>query len=155
MAERIQRRASRWPYVAIAAFVLAVAGGLIARAQKLPEGPEPIAWDREACAHCHMHVGDAHFAAQLQTEDGEVMNFDDPGCLFLYVHSRRPRVHAIYFHDAHQDRWLARDTAGFVPADRTPMGYGLAAVPRATAGAIDAASAERQIAAREVTEVSP
>lgn len=155
MGERIQRRASKWPVMVIAAVMVSIAGGVIARAQRLPSGPGPIAWDREACAHCHMHVGDAHFAAQLQTDENEVMNFDDPGCLFLYVHSRRPHVHAIYFHDAHQDRWLTRNEAGFVPAERTPMGYGLAAVPHATSGAIDAVSAERLIVSRALTEVSP
>jgi hypothetical protein len=85
-----------------------------------------------------MHVGDPHYAAQLQTADGDVVDFDDPGCLFEYVRARRPRVHAIYFHDSttNADRWWSRDEVGFVRAERTPMGFGFAAVARSTPGAI-------------------
>ncbi len=47
-----------------------------------PDAVEPVAWDRAVCARCSMLVGaSARFAAQLQTEDGTVLDFDDPGCL--------------------------------------------------------------------------
>src|SRR5690242_12190335 len=85
---------------------LVALGGLgyaLYRAQRLPEGPQPIAWDREACAHCHMHIGEPRFAAQLQTEDGRVLNFDDPGCLLAYDAAEHPRSRAVYFHHLRED----------------------------------------------------
>ncbi|MEI8258540.1 MAG: hypothetical protein WCJ30_22940, partial [Deltaproteobacteria bacterium] len=112
-------------------------------------------WDRAACAHCHMHVGDAHYAAQLQTTDGDVLNFDDPGCLFLYVRDVHPSAHAVYFHHSSEDRWLRRDAVGFVPAERTPMGFGLAAVARGARGAFDADEAARRVASHVIPGGAP
>jgi len=53
----------------------------------LPEGAVPVVWDGEVCQHCKMHVGDPRFAAQVQTTSGDILNFDDPGCLFDYEDS--------------------------------------------------------------------
>jgi len=117
-------------------------------AQRLPDGSVPVAWDREACARCRMLVSDPHFAAQLQTTDGRVLVFDDPGGLLLYVHERELDVHAVWFHHLREDRWIARDAVGFVPAEPTPMNYGLGAVDRG-AGALDVAAALEQALARE------
>ncbi len=155
MAERVRRNVSWWPFVLAAVIVGVAAVAMLVRAQRLPSGPEPVAWDRASCAHCHMHVGDAHFAAQLQTIDGDVLNFDDPGCLFLYERERRPATHAVYFHHSREDRWLRRDEAGFIPAERTPMGFGFAAVARGTPGAISADETARRVASRGTPGVSP
>src|SRR5690348_11837222 len=84
--------------VLIAVLVAAV-GAAVWRANRLPEGPEPIAWDREACAFCRMHVGDPRFAAQLQTRDGPVRNYDDPGCLLADQAESRLPLHALWFRD--------------------------------------------------------
>jgi hypothetical protein len=135
---------------------LLVLGGLslaVAWAQRPLEGPVPVAWDREACAHCRMHVGEPGFAAQLQTKEGRVLNFDDPGCLLRYEAEAHPEVHAVYFHHMSEDRWLPRERTAFVRADPTPMGYGLGAVEQGTAGALSPeaalASLRRGPAARE------
>jgi hypothetical protein len=96
----------------------------------LPEGPVPIVWDREVCAHCSMHVGDPRFASQLQTTDGDVLSFDDPGCLFDYLRSHQVAIHALYFRNHAKDEWLAEPEVGFVSVEDSPMGYGIAAVPR-------------------------
>ena len=101
----------------------------------LPEGAVPVVWDGEVCGHCKMHVGDPRFAAQLQTANGEVLNFDDPGCLFDYLASHDAPVHALYFRNHAADGWLAQSDAGFIPVEDSPMGYGLAAVPKETEGA--------------------
>ena len=95
----------------------------------LPEGPVPIVWDSEVCTECKMHVGDPRFAAQLQTDRGEVLNFDDPGCLFDYLQSHELAVHALYFRNHSGDEWLGEAEVGFVEVGDSPMGYGLAAVP--------------------------
>lgn len=100
-----------------------------------PAGPRPIAWDAEPCADCHMLIGDPAYAAQLQTEQGRVFDFDDPGCLFHFLRSHSLQARAIYFHHAQADRWLTRAEVGFVRGTHTPMGYGLVAVDRGQPGA--------------------
>jgi hypothetical protein len=116
--------------------VILVGGGLItlamAEAQTLPDGPSELVWDRTACANCRMHVGEPAFAAQLQTESGRILAFDDPGCLFLYLKKEHPDVHAIYFRHMKEDRWIARDEVAFVEVSPTPMGFGLGAVDKGT-----------------------
>lgn len=109
---------------------------VVVHSQRLPDGPQPVAWDRQSCAHCQMHVGDPAFAAQLHTRQGEVLHFDDPGCLLLYRHDRRPDVHAVWFRHRSEDRWLSAEEVAFAPAPDTPMGFGIAAVDRGTEGAI-------------------
>jgi hypothetical protein len=124
---------------------------LVVRAQQLSEGPVPVAWDRESCAHCHMHVGDPAFAAQLHATDGQIHHFDDPGCLLLFKEERRPDVHATWFHHVREDRWIAGDDVGFAPASPTPMGYGLGAVDRQTPGTLAIPEALAQVQASQRT----
>ena len=113
-----------------------------------PDGPVPVVWDSEVCGHCKMHVGDPRFAAQLQTVDGVVLNFDDPGCLLEHLASHDTPIHALYFRNHQADGWLSEDEAGFVGVDDSPMGYGIAAVPRGTAGAQGIDWAKAQVEAR-------
>lgn len=103
---------------------------LLLRATAVPDGPQPIAWDREACAHCRMHIGDPHFAAQLQATDGRVLSFDDPGCLIRFRAEQPIEVRAVYFHHFGEDRWLTEGEVAFVPVASTPMGYGFGATAR-------------------------
>jgi copper chaperone NosL len=112
-----------------------------------PAGPVPVAWDRTPCARCHMLVGEPAFAAQLQTRDGEVLDFDDPGCLLLYEHEYRPEVHARWFHHLEEDRWLNGTEAVFVEAGPTPMGYGLGVV--AVGEGLSLEEARARVLARE------
>jgi hypothetical protein len=111
----------------------------------LPEGAVSVVWDSEVCAHCKMHVGDPRFAAQLQTTTGDVLNFDDPGCLFDYLDSHDVSVHALYFRDHEGDGWLSESDVGFLPVEDSPMGYGIRAVPKDTSGARDIDWAQRQV----------
>ena len=113
-----------------------------------PSGPEPIAFDRESCAHCHMLISDPAFAAQLQTEDGETFNFDDPGCLLRWRAEHAPRVQAVWFHHLREERWLPEAKVAFVPVARTPMGYGLGAVDAGAPDALSRAQAEARLSAR-------
>lgn len=99
---------------------------------RLPDRPQPIAWNHEACAHCRMLIGDPTFAAQVITDDGDVLSFDDPGCAAAYL--RTHHVHHAWFHG--RDGWLARDAVGFVRVAHSPMGSNVIAVPKATPGAL-------------------
>ncbi|MBW2380518.1 MAG: hypothetical protein JRG70_13370 [Deltaproteobacteria bacterium] len=103
----------------------------------LPEGAVPVVWDGEVCGHCKMHVGDPRFAAQLQTTAGDVLNFDDPGCLFDYLQSHDVSVHALYFRNYDEDGWLTESEVGFLPVEDSPMGYGIRAVAKDTPEAQD------------------
>lgn len=119
----------------------------------LPDGPVELVWDKAACAHCSMHVGEPAFAAQLQVTDGRTLAFDDPGCLFEYLGSERPEVHAIWFHHLREDRWLAAAAVAFVDVQPTPMGFGLGAVDLGTAHAVTFEAARaRCLASRDGRE---
>ncbi len=130
--------------VALAAAGAAV-GFFISRSQSLPAGPRPVVWNRTPCAECRMAVSERGFAAQLQLRDGRVLDFDDPGCLFLLLDREPLPVHAIYFHHVRHERWLSDAEAGFVPAGPSPMAFGLGAVERAVEGGIPFAQARAQV----------
>ncbi len=114
----------------------------------LPEGAVPVVWDGEVCGHCKMHVGDPRFAAQLQTTSGDVLNFDDPGCLFDYLQSHEVSTHALYFRNYDEDGWLTESEAGFLPVEDSPMGYGIRAVSKETPEAQDIDWAKGQVRGR-------
>jgi copper chaperone NosL len=124
------------------ALAASLAISLLALAGCAPDGPSQVAWDRVACAHCRMLVSDPRFAAQLQLEDGDVLYFDDPGCL-LSERARLDRpVRAAWFHDSAGEGWIAEPDVAFVRGLATPMGYGLAAVRAGSApGSLSVAEA--------------
>lgn len=145
MPEVAARRRSRdWGLpvgLAVAALAVGAFAWQLLRAQELPAGVVPVAWDKTACAHCRMHVGEPGFAAQLQLKDGRVLDYDDPGCLVKWLDAnpsdaRAEKLHAIWFHHHSEDRWLSPEQAGFVAAVPSPMGFGLAAVDASTPGAL-------------------
>lgn len=146
------RRRSKAGAVAIALLAVLVVGGLAAvvlRLEQLPSGPSPVAWDRAACGHCRMHVGEPAFAAQLQLKDGQVLDFDDPGCLFRHLAGvEAEKVHAVWFRHHREDRWLSREQVAFVEVSPTPMGFGLGAVDASSPGAIAFDEAARRTAGR-------
>ena len=126
----------------------ALVGLAVVRAQQPSDEPVAVAWDREACAHCHMHVGDAAFAGQIVTDDGRVLFFDDPGCLLAFEAQQKPLEHAVWFHHHAANRWLAKSEVAFVPVARSPMGYGLAAAEVGTAGSLAYATAQARAVKR-------
>jgi hypothetical protein len=95
-----------------------------------------------------MHIGDPRFAAQVQTREGNVHDFDDPGCLYRWLDRAEPDVHAVWLRHADRDGWIDAREAAFVEREPTPMGYGLGAVPRGTPGSFDDAEARRRVRAR-------
>lgn len=117
------------------AAVLVIA--LLAACRSVPDAPTAIAYDREACAHCRMLIGDPRFAAQLVTTDGDVLDFDDPGCALAYLAEVHPKVHRLWFRDAARDRWIAAGEVRFVRGAETPMGSGLSATDASTPGGLD------------------
>ena len=137
---------------ALLAVVVAVVGGAVTwsvvASSKLPDGPADVVWDKAACAACGMHVGEPPFAAQLIDQGGRLHTFDDPGCLFLFVEEHHPAVHGIWFRHHSEQRWIAADKVAFALVDKTPMGFGIAAVDANAPGAIDHDEARRRCLAR-------
>ncbi|HEU4614397.1 MAG TPA: hypothetical protein VFS15_20015 [Kofleriaceae bacterium] len=103
---------------------------------RVPDTVQPIAWNVEACAHCRMLIGDPAHAAQIITEDGDVLSFDDPGCAARYLREHAPHVHRAWFHAGHGDSWIPLADVGFIPATSSPMGSNVIAVPKTTPGAL-------------------
>ena len=103
----------------------------------IPDAPVAIAYDREACAHCHMLIGDPRYAVQLVTGTGDVLDFDDPGCALRYLAEARPAVHRLWFRDAGRDRWIAASEVRFARGADTPMGSGLAASDTSLVAGLD------------------
>lgn len=146
MARRTRSWQGGWKVLLLAALWLAACGP--------SAGPRPIVWNKEACAHCHMLIGDPHFAAQLQAADGAVYDFDDPGCLLLFrADHPEVEVRATWFHHVSDDRWIPGERVAFVRARApTPMGYGLGAVERdGEPGTLDAQAALEAVRRREAT----
>ena len=112
-------------------------------------GPVEVAWDREPCAHCRMHVGDPSFAVQLQSGNGRAKNFDDVGCYFRYLathanHQQKSRT--TFFHHYREKRWIKESEVSFVEVPHSPMGSNLAAV-EAPAGTLSLTSARKRVLA--------
>jgi len=149
---RPEGRSSILAPVMVALVLLGVAGFVVWQVhegQQLPDGPVPVIWEKDACAHCRMHLSEMYFAVQLQTRDGDVLNCDDPGCFFSYMEAARPDVHEIWFHHSREDRWVRRSEVAFVPAVSTPMNCGLAAVDRDQEGALSYEQARAQVLSRQ------
>ncbi|MGH7813355.1 MAG: hypothetical protein ACREQI_05060 [Candidatus Binataceae bacterium] len=130
--------------------VVGLAAFLVIRAQRLPDSVRPILWDHEVCAQCGMAIGDPQFACQLQTSEGNVYDFDDPGCLLTFLHRHRPHVRVIYFHSLHGGAWLKLPEVAFLRGQQTPMGYGLGAASPGTPNALDFAAAQNYVEARSI-----
>ena len=150
-ASRIVRHGgARGGLILAGAGVLALVGialWAIVGSRTPPAGPVLVAWDRQPCAHCAMHLGEPAFAVQLHTADGDVLFFDDPGCYFTYVAAHLTVVHATWFHDLREDRWLPESAIGLLPVATSPMGWGLGAVEAGTAGALSVHAARALVLA--------
>ena len=133
---------------ALLAVVVVVVGGAVTwsvlASNKLPDGPADVVYDKAACAACGMHVGEPPFAAQLIDQSGRLHAFDDPGCLFLFVAEQQPAIHTVFFHHHTEPRWIAERDVAFLPVEKSPMGFGLAATDASTRGAIDCDEARRK-----------
>src|SRR3569832_132166 len=79
----------------------------------VPDSVQPIAWNHQPCAHCQMLIGDPRHAAQLVTDEGDILSFDDPGCALRYLAARHVAVLRLWFLHAVVVRWLPADHVGF------------------------------------------
>jgi copper chaperone NosL len=95
--------------------------------------PPSIRYGEEACARCRMIISDDRFAAAIVTRAGEVLRFDDVGCLVEHEAARRPSpaAAAYWVCDFTGGGWLDARAATYVRSTQahSPMAYGLTALP--------------------------
>jgi copper chaperone NosL len=110
-------------------------------------GPVPLAWEAEACSHCHMTLADRRYGAEIITTKGRALPFDDAGCAAEHLATRElglDEVSSVWVIDyLHPDSLISATTARFVRSEgfKTPMGSGIVA----TADAARADSLARAI----------
>jgi copper chaperone NosL len=98
----------------------------------------------DMCSFCKMAISEKRFASELLTQDGEVLKFDDIGCMlrFRKSHGHPESVVATFVLDYDTRKWLKAEEAYFVKSKefKTPMGGNVVAFKT---GADAAAAADR------------
>jgi hypothetical protein len=111
---------------AAALLVLAAAGIVVFWPAEI--GPEPLAYGRDVCAKCHMHLSRAGFGGEMRDADGRLTKYDDVGCLLVAMWAEHREVLGAWVEDHGGAGLLPLLAATFVAdAAETPMGYGVVA----------------------------
>ena len=87
---------------------------------------DPV-WGKQACASCTMIVSEPRFAAQLATEEGTRLFFDDPGCMAAWVREHGGKARRMWVRTG-AGTWVDARTARFARGQRSPMNFGFAAL---------------------------
>jgi copper chaperone NosL len=124
------KRAAGATGAALAVFTIAV---VLWPAQR--SGPEPIAYGRDACAHCRMHLGSPGFAGELRDRRGVLTKYDDVGCLLRAMLESREEMPEAWVEDHDGGDLVPLLTAHLVRGvpGSTPMGSGIVAFRDQTA----------------------
>ena len=102
---------------------------------------DPV-WGKQACGSCAMLVSEPRYAAELTTNDGTRVFFDDPGCMAAWIAERHPSVHSMWVRDD-VGHWVDAKSARFSGGATTPMDYGFAATTSGTATWADVEAAAK------------
>ncbi len=114
-------------------------------------GPEAMAYGREMCSHCRMHISRPGFGGEMRDGKGVLTKYDDIGCLLQAM---------IRLHREIPEAWVEdRGGSGFVPLlsaflvrgapGDTPMGSGIVAFKDAGAGSAYAAAHHAELVSLE------
>lgn len=116
-------------------------------------GPPRLRFGEIMCAECGMLVSEPRFAAAARTASGDVIAFDDTGCLLRHAGHAARLDWQLWVPAEPDGAWIDARTASFVHrADlATPMGYGLTAV----AGAVDGSAMNFAAAAEAAARATP
>lgn len=96
------------------------------------DGPAPINYGKDQCAHCKMTLTDKRFGAEIITNTNKVYKFDDVNCLAGYLFANKEmesKVKGIYFINFnHEGDFIAGETSFYLQSDeiQSPMGSGIA-----------------------------
>lgn len=115
--------------------VLVLPGLLLAGCANSKIEPQAIDPTIDICTSCKMSIVDMHFAAQCIDGIGQPINFDDIGCMALYIRRLGPGgeqgLKAIYVKDFNTTEWLPAKEAHYVQGRiNTPMNFGIIALAR-------------------------
>lgn len=143
-ANRSPARGIRAWLLSMAAFAaLALSWGPFSGcADSRPTGPEPVAYGRDTCARCRMHLTQPGLVAELRAPDGSIRKYDDIGCM---IHDARAAagerapasIPEGWIEDHAGAGWVPLREATFVRTSSvtTPMGYGILGFKDAAAAA--------------------
>jgi copper chaperone NosL len=85
----------------------------------------------DACSFCKMAIVETRYAAEILTDDGEPLPFDDLACLASYLKEKGTglSVGAFFVMDFSSRTWVRAEQAHFVrsPRFKTPMNSGIVA----------------------------
>ena len=100
---------------------------------EVDQSPRELNWDRDICVNCLMGMADQKYSVQSINMHGEVLWYDDLGCLIEYMGSpdweKYEGENAIsWIGDCETGEWLDVKKAWYRYGDRTPMGYGYGAL---------------------------
>ena len=114
-------------------------------------GPEPIAWGRDTCARCRMHLSQPGYAAEMRDREGTLHKFDDVGCLVGAIVAAHAEVPEAWVEDHDGGGFVPLLSARLVRAEgaQTPMGHGVVAFKDEGAARAFAASHAGQVVAFE------
>jgi copper chaperone NosL len=78
------------------------------------------------CAQCRMAVSDERLASEIINDAGEVLKFDDLGCMLKYRTSHHDmKIAATFLKDYETKQWIPYERAVIIETDvDTPMGSG-------------------------------
>lgn len=116
-----------------------------------PPAPAEVHLGEDACARCRMLVSDGRFAVQARRRaaPGEVMAFDDLGCLVAEARKAPLELEGVFVQRFDGEGWVRGDAVQVVRSGdiASPMGSGCA-------GFATRASAEAEAARRPGASVS-
>lgn len=114
-------------------------------------GPEPIAYGKDTCARCRMHLARPGFAGELRDREGILKKYDDLGCLLLAIDSAHAEVPQAYAEVHPTGALIPLLTATLVVDSKTitPMGYGVLAFADAESAAAHVSAQGGRLASLE------
>ncbi len=130
--------------------VLPIVLSLFGCARNIDQSPREINFDRDICVLCLMGLADQKYSAQSINTYGDVVWYDDLGCLIFYMESpdweKFEGDEAVsYIADSQTGEWLRVEEAWYTYGDHTPMGYGYAAHKNKPDEAFDYATTRQRI----------
>jgi copper chaperone NosL len=85
----------------------------------------------DMCSFCRMAISEKKFAAEIITQNDEVLKFDDIGCMLNYQKTSvgKSKAAAVFVMDYATMNWIKADEAFFVHSEKikTPMSGGMIA----------------------------
>ncbi|MCK9292046.1 MAG: hypothetical protein WCR58_01180 [Bacteroidales bacterium] len=123
---------------------------LLSCQRNIDQSPREINFDRDICVLCLMGLADQKYSAQSINSMGEVLWYDDLGCLIFYMDSPDWEKYdhgntVSYIADSQTGEWLRVEEAWYTYGDHTPMGYGYAAHKHKSDSAFDYATTRQRI----------